>query len=92
MNIYIIINEESWCRFVFCKGGIYMDLLTVREAAEETKMSLGWWRQRIFLKDVRVVKIGRRVFIPRSTIEDIIARSIVDPRPESKFANSRAHE
>ena len=65
-----------------------MDLLSVREAAEETKMSLGWWRQRIFHKDIRVVKIGRRVFIPRSTIDDILNRSIVEPRPDSKFCST----
>ena len=65
-----------------------MDFLTVQEAAKETKMSPGWWRQRIFYKDVRFMKIGRRVFIPRSTIESILAQSIVDPRPDSKFANS----
>lgn len=62
-----------------------MELLTVKEAAEKTKMSVGWWRQRVFHNDVRFLKIGRRVLIPQSTIEEIISKSIVEPRPDSEF-------
>ncbi|EKD36577.1 MAG: hypothetical protein ACD_75C01456G0003 [uncultured bacterium] len=44
---------------------------TVQEAAVLTKMSESWWRRAIFEKRVRVVKIGRKVFLPLSTIESI---------------------
>lgn len=56
-----------------------MHLLTVKEAAEQTRMSTSWWRQRVFRKDIRFFKIGRRVFVPQSTVDEIFQRSLVEP-------------
>ena len=58
-----------------------MNLLTVPEAAEATRMSVGWWRQRIFNRDVRFLKIGGKVLVPHSTIEEILSQSGVEPAP-----------
>lgn len=59
-----------------------MKLYTIAEAAEETRMSQAWWRKKIFQKDIRYLRIGRRVFIPQSTIEEILNKAIVEPRSE----------
>jgi excisionase family DNA binding protein len=57
-----------------------MELLTVIEAAELTRMSPAWWRQRVFRKEIRFLKVGRRVLIPRSTVDELLTRSIVEPK------------
>ena len=57
-----------------------MELLTITEAAKLTRLSTAWWRTRIFRKEVRFLKVGRRVFIPRSTIDDLLNKSIVEPK------------
>lgn len=54
-------------------------LNTIVEAVEKTRMSSSWWRQQIYQKKIRYLKIGRRVFIPDSTIEELIRRSIIEP-------------
>ena len=56
-----------------------MNFYSVREAAEKLKMSVPWMRQKIFKKEIRYLKIGRRVFIPETTIADILKRSVVEP-------------
>ena len=55
-----------------------VELFTVREAAKKTKVSEGWWRQRVFHKEVPFVKLGRRVLIPKSTIEKLIREGTVE--------------
>jgi excisionase family DNA binding protein len=56
-----------------------VDLFSVEEAAKMTGMSSSWWRQRVFRREIKFLKIGSRVLIPRSTIDELINRSIVDP-------------
>ena len=53
---------------------------TVKEAAEMLRLSPAWVRQKIFRRELRLLKIGRRVFIPDTTIEEILRNSIVEPR------------
>jgi excisionase family DNA binding protein len=53
---------------------------TVNETAEKLRLSPAWVRQKIFRRQIRFLKIGRRVFIPDSTIEDILQKSVVEPR------------
>ena len=57
--------------------------LTIEEAAEITRMSQSWWRQKIFRKEIKHLKIGRRVFIPESVIEQIFNEGIVEPSPNN---------
>ena len=66
-------------------------LFTVKEASQMTKMSLSWWRMRVFDKDIRFFKIGRRVLIPESTVEGVLKSSVVEPRPDSGFAESSSN-
>ena len=56
-----------------------------------TKMSASWWRMRVFDKDIRFFKIGRRVLIPESTVEDVLKNSMVEPRADSKFADPNSN-
>ena len=64
-----------------------MELLTVIEAAQLSRMSAAWWRQRIFRKEIRFLKVGRHVLIPKSTVDELLSQSVVEPRnrPESRF-------
>jgi excisionase family DNA binding protein len=61
-----------------------MELLNVNEAARLTGMSTSWWRMKIFKKEIRFLKLGRRVLIPRSTIDELLTQSIVEPRNQPK--------
>ena len=61
-----------------------MELLTITEAAKLTRLSTAWWRTRIFRKEVRFLKVGRRVFIPQSTIDDLLNQSVVEPKSRPK--------
>ena len=57
-----------------------MQLMTVDEAAAATRMSKSWWRQQIFRKTVKHLKVGRRVLIPREVVEELLSDSVVEPR------------
>ena len=61
-----------------------MELLTVIEAAQLSRMSAAWWRQRIFRKEIRFLKVGRRVLIPKSTVEELLSQSVVEPKNKLK--------
>jgi hypothetical protein len=51
---------------------------TIPEAAAKTRLSIAWWRQAVFQKKVRYLKIGRRVLIPDSTLMDLLS-NVVEP-------------
>ena len=53
---------------------------TIKEAADRLKMSTAWLRKKIFTGELRHMKIGRRVFIPESVLEEILTHSVVEPR------------
>jgi len=57
-----------------------LERYTVKEAAAELRMSQAWIRQQIFSKKILYLKIGRKVFIPQSTIREILQRAIVEPK------------
>ncbi len=61
-----------------------MELLTIQEAALATRMSQAWWRQRVFRKEIKYLKIGRSVRIPRSTVEEVLKGAMVEPRKNSQ--------
>ena len=52
--------------------------LTVNKAAEKTRMSVSWWRKMVFEKKIKHLKIGRRVFIPPSVVDDLFENSIIE--------------
>lgn len=57
-----------------------MHLMTVDEAATATRMSKSWWRQQIFQRKIKHLKVGRRVLIPREVVEQLLEQSVVEPR------------
>ena len=56
-----------------------MELMTVEEAATATRMSKSWWRQQIFSKKIRHLKVGRRVLIPAEVVDKLLAGAVVEP-------------
>ena len=52
---------------------------TIEEAANLSRMSQSWWRQKIFKKEIRHLKVGRRVLIPESTLNELFANAVVEP-------------
>ena len=59
-----------------------MNLFTVKETASKLRMSQAWVRMKIFQREIAYLKVGRRVLIPESTIEEILRRALVRPRQE----------
>jgi excisionase family DNA binding protein len=57
-----------------------MHMFTIKEAAEQLRMSTPWIRQKIHRGEIKYLRIGRRVFIPDSTIEEILKKAVVEPR------------
>jgi excisionase family DNA binding protein len=51
---------------------------TIKEVAEQSRLSVSWWRQRISKKEMRYLKIGRRVFVPESTLQKMFTDGIVE--------------
>lgn len=57
-----------------------MHLMTVDEAATATRMSKSWWRQQIFQRKIKHLKVGRRVLIPREVVDQLLEQSVVEPK------------
>ncbi len=55
-------------------------LLSIGEAATQTRTSVAFWRTRIFQRKIQFVKLGRRVLIPQETIDEMIRQGLVQPR------------
>ena len=53
-------------------------IFSIDEASDLSRMSVAWWRTKILRKEIRYLKIGRRVLIPESTINGLFERSIVE--------------
>ncbi len=63
---------------------VKMELLTINEAASVSRMSPSWWRQKIFRREIKFLKLGRSVRIPRSTLDEILREGMIDPARKSK--------
>ena len=57
-----------------------MQLISVGEAAKQTRTSVGFWRTRIFRKENQFVKLGRRVLIPQKTVDELVRCGLVQPK------------
>lgn len=53
---------------------------TIKEAAEKSRMSVSWWRLLIYEKKIKYRKLGRRVFIPRSTYNKVMSDAVIEPK------------
>jgi excisionase family DNA binding protein len=60
-----------------------MELLSIKEAAELTRLSASFWRSKVFKREIKFLKIGSRVLIPRSTIDQLLNQSVVEPTTKS---------
>ena len=58
------------------------DLLTVPHAAKKIGLSVSWMRAAIRKRRLRFVRIGGRVLIPKSAIDDLITAGTVEPVKE----------
>lgn len=65
-----------------------MELLTIQEAASVLRLSTSWVRQKVFRRQIKYVKIGSRVFIPRETLDELIENSVRHPT-DSLLSNGR---
>ncbi len=50
---------------------VHEEKFTVAEAAKKSRMSESWWRQAILEEKVLVLRVGRKILIPESTISGI---------------------
>jgi hypothetical protein len=58
--------------------------LDIKEAAALSGMSVAWWRQKVFRKEVPFYRVGRRIVFDTGDIAKILARCRVDPIPEER--------
>ena len=63
-----------------------MQKISIAEAAEETGLSVAWWRQQILNKAFPFYKVGRRVLIDRADLEKLFQRSRIEPRVAAQGA------
>lgn len=58
--------------------------LDINEAARISGMSVSWWRQQVFRKQVPFYKVGRRIIFDAEDIARILDRCRVDPLKEGR--------
>ena len=57
-----------------------LDLLNLQEGAKELKISLHTMRAWIFQKRIPFVRLGRRVLLRRSDLEEFVNRNVIEAR------------
>jgi len=57
-----------------------MDLFTIPEFAARVRMSVSWVRTKIFQRELKHRRIGRRIFIDEFTLNELLRDSVVLPR------------
>lgn len=55
-------------------------LHTLKEAAQNSRMSESWWRLKICKKEIRYLKIGNRIFIEDAVINQLFTDSVIEPQ------------
>jgi excisionase family DNA binding protein len=58
-----------------------MKLYTIKEFSEMIRLSKPTIRQLIYQNKIAYLRIGRRILIPESTLQDILSRSLVPAKP-----------
>ena len=59
-----------------------VDLLTVQEGAEQLRLSIHTIRAWVFQKRIPVVRLGRRVLLRRSDLEEFVDKNVVEAKEE----------
>jgi hypothetical protein len=58
--------------------------LDITEAARISGMSVSWWRQKVFRKEVPFYKVGRRIIFDAEDIAKILDKCRVEPVKEAR--------
>jgi Helix-turn-helix domain len=58
--------------------------LDINEAARISGMSVSWWRQKVFRKEVPFYKVGRRIVLDAEDIAKILEKCRVEPVKEAR--------
>ncbi len=58
------------------------DLLNLAEGAKELRLSVHTLRAWIYQKRIPFVRLGRRVLLRRSDLEDLISKNVVDAKED----------
>jgi hypothetical protein len=58
--------------------------LDINEAARISGMSVSWWRQKVFRKEVPFYKVGRRIIFDAEDIAKILDKCRVEPVKEAR--------
>jgi hypothetical protein len=53
--------------------------LDINEAARISGMSVSWWRQKVFRKEVPFYKVGRRIVFDAEDIAKVLDRCRIEP-------------
>jgi hypothetical protein len=61
--------------------------ITLRQAAEKSGMSVGWWRHQALAGKIEAQKIGNVTVIPKTTVERVINTWNLKPRQRRRCAN-----
>jgi hypothetical protein len=56
----------------------------ITEAARISGMSVSWWRQKVFRKEVPFYKIGRRIVLDTEDIGKVLDRCRVEPIKDAR--------
>jgi hypothetical protein len=54
--------------------------LNINEAARLSGMSVSWWRQKVFRKQVPYYRVGRRIVFDPEDIAKVLGRCRVEPQ------------
>ena len=68
----------SFCHNYNCEALVreiedHPEYLSLPDTARETAMSQAYWRKVVFRREIPIVKLGRRVLIRRSDLDDFIS-------------------
>lgn len=60
--------------------------LDINEAARISGMSVSWWRQMVFRREVPFYKVGRRIVFDAGDVERILNHCRVEPQKTGRQA------
>ena len=67
------------------KGEVLMrQKIDINEAARISGMSVSWWRQMVFRKQVPFYKVGRRIVLDAEDIAKLLDRCRVEPIKDAR--------
>jgi hypothetical protein len=74
-------------RLIFHTGNWRIEMrqkVDINEAARISGMSVSWWRQRVYSKQVPFYRVGRRIVFDAQEVERVLERCRVEPAKDGK--------